>query len=97
MASGTRLRTLPTLEVKGLYLSNLVQVPAEPGGGQFVEVATIGCLLLGKHASLARANACAGHLRASRKSRLRLFTQGTEAHVADEQRNLKSGFFALGP
>ena len=89
MASGAGLRALAELEVEGLHLGDLVDVPAEPPRGQFVEVPTVGLLLLGQHATLARTDSGARKFCALGQRDFCLRGQGTKTHVRYEDWNVE--------
>ena len=89
MATGTGLCSLAELEVKGLHLCDLVDIPAEPPRGQFVEVTTVGLLFLGQHASFAGADSRAGQLRTFGQGHLGFFGQRPKTHIGHEERNVE--------
>ena len=53
MPASAGLGPLPALEVERLHAFDLLQAPAELGRRQLIEVAGVGCVLLGQHAALA--------------------------------------------
>ena len=89
VASGSRLGTLPALEVEGLHLLQEFHLEAETPRGQLVEVATVLGLLLREHAALARADPRSRRFGALGQRRLRLFAERAKAHVRHEEGDLQ--------
>ena len=93
VAARAGLGTLATLEMECLDPGQERFTVAEFCTGQFVEVARVLCLFLGKHPSLAGTNARASPFSTTCHSDFGFLRQRPKTHVRDEDRYLQSERF----
>jgi len=89
VTSRSRLGALAGFEVERLTLLHLLEAPTKASRSQLVEVPRVGLLLFRQHPSFARTDPCPDPLRTHGQGNLGFLTQGSEAHVRYEERDLQ--------